>query len=219
MSVDGINQTTSLAYATSKVSKDSTTYQAVRSNADDDQKTSSTTNAVTGTTGSRLSAETTAELIKGSQQASTPATETSFPAGIFNGLDDVANDPVYAAKRAETIGTKNELFAWNVADIPKNGDPPSVWATFGRKVVAVQADAEAARSQRESVYNSKLAEGLPPAKIYAELLAFNAAQSEYNARIDHLQGDPVGTRSNFLQAQHDYLKQAIATTNSSEVTG
>jgi len=164
-----------------------------------------TTNAVTGTTGSNLSAETTAALLESSQQASTSDLASSLSKASQHGLDAIANDPTYAKKRAEILGTAPELLV--VHKLPGTAMEMS-------QAFAMRDDLAVAFKQREAVYNSKTAEGLSPAQVYAEMLAFQINQSEHNARADIYQGDPVGTRTNRLKAEHAYLKQAIIDANS-----
>ena len=170
----------------------------------------SISNVVTGTTGSRLSAETTAELMKSSQQASTSAPASPLSKAVQHGLDSIANDPKYATTRAKVLGTAPELLA--VSKLPETPSEMS-------QAYAMRDDLAVAFKQRETVYNSKRAEGLPPAQVYAEMLAFQITQSEHNARADHYQGDPAGTRSNRLKAEYTYLQNAIAQGTSNKTTG
>ncbi len=83
----------------------------------------------------------------------------------------------------------------------------------------VTAANETAFAPRKALYESKKAEGMPPAQIFAELLAFNATQTEYNALADKMQGKPDGYTTNVIKAEHAYLQQDIAQANSSKATG
>ena len=168
------------------------------------------TNAVTGTTGSRLSAETTAELIKSSQQANTSAPVTHLAIAIQHHLDEIANNPSYASSFAQTYGSGPILLMAN---------PPPKMPSDSTRVADMAADLNAAFKERQVVYKSKTAEGLPPAQVYSEMLALSISQTEHNARADHYQGDPVGTRSSELKAEYAYLQNAIAKASSAESIG
>jgi len=167
--------------------------------------TSHPNNAVTGTSTNNLSSETAGLLIQASQQK-----EAADPSGLLHiseqhGLDDIANDPGYAAQRAREMGTYHYLTAIPAEDMPKNGDPAEVWTAFARKVTFRMADAEQMRQKRSAYYDSLVEKGLPPAEIYMKIL-------EYNADLPQAHKDTQGYPANWKEqqlAQRDYLQQAI----------
>lgn len=164
-------------------------------------------NAVTGSTGSNLAAETMASLIESVQQEEDVEGGYQLPIGTQHGLDDIANDPVYAARRAKEMGTYPNILPIKAEDMPKNGDPDSVWVAFAKKMEVRMALTEQVDKERTAYYESMMAEGLPPAEIVARLLEFNASLSE---RFDiYKEADANMSWSAFHSASHDYLRQAM----------
>ncbi|NQV44651.1 MAG: hypothetical protein HQ501_07085 [Rhodospirillales bacterium] len=167
--------------------------------------TSHPNNAVTGAVTNSLSSETAGLLIQASQQE-----EAADPSGLLHiseqhGLDDIANDPGYAAQRAREMGALHYLTAIPAEDMPKNGDPAEVWTAFARKSTFRMADAEQMRQKRSAYYDSLVEKGLPPAEIYMKIL-------EYNADLPQAHKDTQGFSANWKEQQlaaRDYLQQAI----------
>jgi len=160
-------------------------------------------NTVTGTTGSRLSAETVGYAIQASQQVE-GATASELAASVQHGLDDIASDPGYAEKQVNDM-VRGDAYVFAIA--PKNGAPDSEWAAFSAKLSSQLTEAEQVKHQRSTYAESLKAEGLPPADIYAKLLQFNANQSESYAESQG-QSD-AATWLNAQKSSSSYLQNAI----------
>jgi len=166
---------------------------------------------VTGTTNQNLSSENLRQLISSNEVAET-SEETrgdNLHISTKHGLEDIANDPEYAAERARTLGTAYMLVLIPEDQMPKNGDPASVWTAFARKTDALKATMEQDKATRTAFYDSKVAEGLPPAEIYAQLLSFVANDTQRNEHYDNVSEKPAGTRSSEFQDQYSYLRQLL----------
>lgn len=168
---------------------------------------SSAPHPVSGPPAQRLTPDTAAQAIAmaSTENSSSDDAGSSLPIGLRHGLEDIANDPVYAAKRAKELGTVQMHVLMPASDFPKNGDPASVWNAFHAKMQPVIQAMNQEQTRRSEFYNSKVAEGLPPAQIYAEMLKFVANDTAYNEYCDGISKNPAGTKSAFYQAQHDYL--------------
>lgn len=125
-------------------------------------------------------------------------------------LDDIANDPAFAAKRARELGTFPQLTLIAEEDFPKNGDPASVWEAFRAKSVAQMEQNGQVTRDRSNYYHKMIAEGLPPAEIYAKLLEFNANLSQsYSDTVSPQKSYASGGYKANNQAQYDYLMKAL----------
>lgn len=173
-----------------------------------------TASALASETATTLLRETEETTTKPAPQAPVPVDdgdeETTLPIGVQHGLEDVANDPEYAEEMADLWGTQHELVLIPMEMFPKNGDPDSVWNDFGRKMDQLQNAMSAAKARREDFYEKKVAEGLPPDEIYAQLLDFIAKDDGLNSYLDKMQNNPPGTRASTFQAMHDHLRGAMA---------
>lgn len=136
-------------------------------------------------------------------------TDSGLSVSVQHGLDDIVSNPKYARKMAEVLGTESVVIPFPMDKIPKNGDPDYVWNAFSKGLEIQSIAAEQNRARRMEYYESKVAEGLPPAELYAEMLAYVADDTDYNARFDEAWGWPKGERSAFWQAQHDYLRDVL----------
>jgi len=181
----------------------------------------STSNAITGTTGSRLSAKTTAELIQNTQQVSTAASESTLPIGTQHHLDDIANNPAYATEQANLRVTSGDLIFLGQNPFPKNGAPASEWMAAFEKIDARIAQVQDVTQNRKSYYESLVAQDTPPAEISLKLFEFDAnLPGSYNDAIGFSDYSTAHTTwSEYSQSEHDYLKQAIADANSIKSTG
>lgn len=204
----------------------------ISSGATDTEQQSNT--AATGTTTGHLSSETLAYLVHtqsrpnegtsgvgGMEESS--VTTAALSAGTLSeetlsalqrfdaeNMTRIANDPEYATEQARQLGTFGSLIRWDESQMPKNGDPASVWTAFGNKSNALAQRVEETRQQREALYNSKVAQGVAPAEIYADLLEFNAnLQQDYGDSLDQSGNTPPGTWKEWNQAKLDYLKEAM----------
>ena len=180
-----------------------------------------TDSTVFGTTGSRLSAETTAELIKTTQQASAPADGSTLQVATQHHLDEIANNSEYAAKQSNLVGTRLTpiVSTGGLLSSLRNSNSLAEKEAILGQMDQINAANLTAFAPREVLYESKKAEGVPPAQIFADILAFNATQTEYNSLADKMGGKPDGYTTSMLKAEHAYLQQAIAQANSSEATG
>lgn len=143
------------------------------------------------------------------QTANDNTPNTSLPIGTQHGLDDIANDPEYAATRAKSLGTETLLGFMPMDTFPKNGDPDSVWNAFRTKMNGLQQAMNQEKARRTEFYESKVAENLPPAEIYAEMLAFIANDTAYNTYADTIADKPPGSRASSYAAEHAYLTKVL----------
>ena len=141
------------------------------------------------------------------------ANNTGLPDAQRNGLEDIANDPAYAARRARELGTLHVLSLTTEDDFPKNGDPSSVWTAFAQKMNVRMAQAEDLRQQRNALYDSLVEKGVPPAEIYAELLDFQANLPDAMVKNQGYATNINVSWEEWNTASSDYLRQAIAKNN------
>ena len=182
--------------------------------------TKPTNNAVTGTTQNRLSSEVTGYAIQTTQQVNGVESGSTLPVGIQHGLDDIANDPAYAAKRAEMLGRSGDLvFVGKMLPTVNNGFSDAERADFLAKQTVKLATAKQVQGERSAYYESLKSQGMAPADIYAKLMEFNANLPEsYNDTVGFSNSGVNMTWSQYHTASHDYLQQAIAKANASETT-
>ena len=136
--------------------------------------------------------------------------DSALPVGLKADLDTIANDPDYAAKRARELGTLPQIHIWNTDDFPKDGDPNSVWNEFHEKTAAKMEFTGQITRARSSYYHDMVAKDIPPAKIYANLLEFNANLPQNSGNKDVLENTySVGGWDNDPKSQHDYLIKAM----------
>jgi hypothetical protein len=196
---------------------------ATRTNMGDDQKSASkaslarasdtppaTNNAVTGTTGSRLSARTTAELIKATQQAEDLSERDKSL------MREIANNPALASQMARTANGPDPIKGINLSSniltaADKAGLIPLGDTTHPTAIML---------NQRGTMAEGELKQGTPSAEVYMHILEFNAnLPQSYGDSLDQTGQTPPGAWNKHQQAMADYLKQAIAQTNSSAATG
>jgi hypothetical protein len=130
--------------------------------------------------------------------------------GERNSLEDIANDPAFAADRARELGTLRQLIMWDESQMPKNGDPASVWTAFAAKGDALVRGEEMVGRKREAFYDKMLADGVPSAEIYRELLKFNAnLPPSHGDSLDQSGKTQPGGWTKWNQARLDFLNQAM----------
>ena len=144
------------------------------------------------------------------EKAGDTQTKDTLRISTRNDLNDIANDPVYAAKRARELGTLPQLTLIAMEDFPKNGDPASVWEAFHSKMSAQLEQNGQVTRDRSNYYHEMIAEGLPPAEIYAKLLEFNAnlSQSYSDASTPKNSYASGGYKAN-NQTQYEFLMNAL----------
>ncbi len=217
MSIDSVNQASSLAYGATKVSKDSTANQAVWASVDDDQKAATNAsppnNAVTGTTGSNLSKEVMAQLIAVTQEtADTKAYDGPLSTAERHHLEDIANDPGYAASQAKGFGTSHEL-VWAGWELPtvNNGYTAAEGMAFHVKEMANMASMKQVKEERTAYYENLKGQGLPPAEAYAKLLEFNAnLPQSHDAALRWSESGRAMSYSDYNNARLEYLQNLIS---------
>ena len=166
--------------------------------------------AVTGTTGSRLSAGTTAELIKATQQAEGLGERDKSL------MREIANNPALASQMARTANGPDPIKGINFSSsiltaADKAGLIPLGDTTHPTAIML---------NQRGKMAESELKQGTPPAEVYMHILEFNAnLPQSYGDSLDQTGQTPPGAWNKHQQAMADYLKQAIAQANTSEATG
>ena len=165
--------------------------------------------AATGDTGSRLSAETLAELIK-AIQASAPSSASTLPPAEQRHLDRIATDPVYAADQAWAMGQGVDFGVDKTLTYGEVAMTEDERANLPR---LVEASFEAQQG-RQALYKSEVAAGTPPAKIYAKLLAFNTDLPESYAE-GLSRADTWATEH---KGRLDYLKTALDITADAQAT-
>ena len=172
-------------------------------------------NAVTGTTGSRLSAEVMGQLIAVTQEVETA--NTLLPEATQNGLNDVANDPRIAEKRAKDLGRGFDLPVWDHVPGSQAGDPP--YDVIVKKLKDLKEMTSKVQNERQAIYEKGLAEGVPPAQLVLKLLEFNAnLPQSYGDKLDQRANSRPDKWQSDHQAMAGYLRQAIAQANASEAT-
>lgn len=133
-----------------------------------------------------------------------------LPTNVKSGLDNIANDPDYAAKRARELGTFPQLNFIATEDFPKNGDPDSVWDEFHSKMAAKMELTGQITRARSSYYHDMVAQDVPPAEIYAKLLEFNANLPKNTGNASTLETTySVGGWDGDPKAQYDYLMKSL----------
>ena len=164
---------------------------------------------VTGVTGSNLSKEVVGQLIAEAQEigvsnANTEEYDGPLSIGERHHLEDIANDPVYAASQAKLFGTSGEMYF--VKEIPTNS----------RAVAAARSQREgieAVQQQRTAYYENLTAQDLPPAEIYFNLLEFNAnLPKSHDDTMEWSASRRAGgpSYSDYNQARSDYLQNLIS---------
>jgi hypothetical protein len=174
-------------------------------------------NAVSGTTGSRLSAEMDRTLI-GQQETGTSNTDTDDYDGplslaVRHGLEDIANNPEYAATQARTIGIFGE-FVWvgKVLPTENNGFTAAERNAFMARQNRQMAGMEQMQGKRTAYYENLAEQGLPPAEIFAKMLEFNANLPEsYDDTLGWSKSGRANgmSYSDFQKAQLDYLQNLL----------
>ena len=202
--------------------------QAAGANVDEDQKSNtyasstasvsrdkSTTNGVTGTTGSRLSAETTAALLESSQQASTTAPETERT--VFDMtkdvLDELINDPTKAKEYVERF--KNVMiFPGNGLQLPTNGSSAEVWQKFKIKQDLHISSLNNLAQERSNLIDTLKIQGKSDLEIIVQMFDFEAnAPSRFGPdAIGYAQSQSAFNNKSYAQfsgEMRDYLSQQI----------
>ncbi len=134
----------------------------------------------------------------------------ALPTSVKNGLDDIASDPAYAAKRARQLGTFPQLNVLSEDDFPKNGDPDSVWNEFHTTMVARMELTGQITRARSNYYHDMVAQDIPPAEIYAKLLEFNANLPKNSGNSEVLENTySVGGWDSDSKSQYEYLMKAL----------
>jgi len=129
----------------------------------------SSTKAVTGSGTSRLSPETVGYGIQASQHVNTSKTKVPLHAGTRHDLENIARDPVYAAKRAEELGTfANAVFSpakefpFPSAEFPNKAPSEADINAFRKKMDVRMARAEVVHQKRTAYYENLKAQNVPP---------------------------------------------------------
>ena len=104
----------------------------------------------------------------------------------------------------------------SASEVPKNGDPPSVWEAFGESLNAKMQLATRAHQQAQALYQDEAAKGVPPAQIYADLLKQQLSQSDNTLAT---QGSSARDVRDTLQARLIYLQQAMTAAGTGTGTG
>jgi len=155
-------------------------------------------NAVTGTTGSRLSAETDGYLIHESQEDAPSQGDGTLNDIEKRFLTSIANNPEHAARMSRGGG---------YADARRGPIP---------KLSMIRTDSYSGFiKQRRALSESEIKQGIPSAEIYQHILEFNAKLPQgYGDSLDQTGQTPPGAWNKHQQAMADYLKQAIVQSDS-----
>lgn len=180
-----------------------------------------------------MAAATAAQVIASTQQAgTTAATDTTasppdsasasdststgassnMPIGIQHYMHDIANDPDFAAQQANLCANSQAFVCFSMKDLPKNGDPASVWVAFGQKVGAEMQVANDVQQQVKSLYQRETAQGIPPAQVYADMLKLKSSQPQSYLATQSMPGE--ADEGSLLQTQASYLERCIAASGS-----
>lgn len=174
---------------------------------------SSANNAVTGTTNSTLSSEVMQFVISSTQEVETA--NTLLPEATQNGLNDVANDPRIAEKRAKDLGRGFDLVAWDHVPGTQAGDPP--YDVIVKNLKDLKEMTSKVQNERQAIYEKGLAEGVPPAQLVLKLLEFNAnLPQSYGDKLDQRANSRPDKWQSDHQAMASYLRQAIARTEAQQ---
>lgn len=214
---------------------------ASRTGADAEQKTTDATstrataasatvqttdNTITGTTGSRLSKEVMGQLIAAAQEANVSSTDTKaydgpLSVGERHTLEDIANNPGFAASQAKLLGRRGEaVFVGKTLPGVNNGFSDADRKAFLIKQAGQMANEKQVHGERTAYYESLMGQGLSPAEIFSKLLEFNANLPEsHDATLGWSESGVSLSYSDFQKARFDYLQNLIGQANSSEATG
>lgn len=173
------------------------------------------TNAVTGTTGSRLSAETTAELIQSTQQDSTtaPKADRTIYDVQKDVLDELINDPKKAKEYAERF--KNVmLIPGNGLQLPANGSSAEVLQKFKIEQASHMSKLNNLAQERTKLFDKLKSEGKSDIEIIVKMFDFEAnAPSRHGPdAIGYAQPQSVFNNRSYSQfsgEMRDYLSQQI----------
>jgi len=171
--------------------------------------------AVTGTTGSRLSAETDGYMIQASQEGVAPQQSGALTAAEKRYLTSIADGNMQEGmdKYAKMFASSLDAVSWK--KILAEG-PPASSGGWGHRT----GPSSNVQNQREALYDSEIAKGTPPAEIIMRIMEFNAnLPQSYGDSLEQPGLSDPGAWNKHQQAMADYLKQAIAQANSSEATG
>lgn len=172
-------------------------------------------NAVSGTTGSRLSAEMDGTLI-GQQEAGASNSDADdydgpLSIGERHRLENIARNPEYAANQAKEVGIFGELvFGFNAGPNASEAETTEAWLKSLGKSKTNMAQMEKVQGQRTAYYESLTGQGLAPAEIFAKLLEFNANLPE--SHHDTLGWSEAGrpqSYSDYNKARFDYLQNLL----------
>lgn len=171
-------------------------------------------NAVAGTTGSRLSAETTGFIIQATQETDTSNVSFKEYQGVLSEserrhLEQVANDPGYAKQMSESIGTAQDLVRIHESQMPKNGGDPAYAKAFYERMDGLQLKASEEGDKRTSFYKSQVDQGISSAQTYANLMEFNASLSQDYWNSLSIGFEKSNQTTEHFQASHDYLQNLI----------
>ncbi len=146
---------------------------------------------------------------KAVMDATQKADEHPLAIAFRNDLDDIARDPAYAAKQAELLGTRGELFFMD-GELPPNGSSAEVWTRFtkeGNQRIELMKEIQ---KQRSAYYDELSDQGRSGADIYAKILEFNAnLPDSYADKLGWSTKQNGMSYSEFRTHQLEYLQNAM----------
>lgn len=177
---------------------------------------STSSNAVRGTTTGLLSSTSQSAVIHQGQESDSGAAETGDTSGLSiaaqHEMDAIANDPEIAKQYAGIMAYGADLQEVHAAV----NDPsltPEQRATQSmeqlKNTKALEQQTHAVQQQRQSIYDAGKASGKSSAETYADMLKFNAnlPESYGNALMPN---SPPGTWTSMQKDQLAYLEQAMS---------
>jgi len=207
-----------LSMQTSRPATNANLEQESTSKASGNQKTVATdsTNpaAVVAAPSNNLAKETISHLISATQETDTSNANSEEYQGILSEserrhLEQVANDSGYAKQMSESIGTAQDLVRIHESQMPKNGGDPAYAKAFYERLDGLQLKASEVGDKRTSFYKSQVNQGISPAQIYANLMEFNATQSQDYWDSMSIGFEKSNQTTKRFQASHDYLQNLI----------
>ena len=172
--------------------------------------------SISGVATTWLAADTASYAMQSAQSVDDGATGDALSTAMRNGLDDIANDPEYAAKRAKEMGTLINAVFFPASEFPKPGASEAEMKAFLKKSSARMKVLEQHQQDRSQYYEELVGQGLSGAETYAKLLEFNANLS--GSIYEFSQHSSNQTWSEHHTAAHDYLLQAMQKASASEET-
>lgn len=175
-----------------------------------------TDNTVFGTTGSNLSKEVMGQLIAAAQETNVSSTNTKayngpLSIGERHRLEEIANNPGYAASEAKLLGRRGEtVFVGKTLPGVNNGFSDADRKAFLTKQAGQMANEKQVQGERTAYYESLMGQGLPPAEIFSKLLEFNANLPEsHDATLGWSESGVSLSYSDYQKARFDYLQNLI----------